>query len=595
LESKKDGTYLTKFDYTRDLNGNILKVVELGGKSVQYTYDSSNRLILENNSDDGISISQTVSYTYDNVGNRLTRNDSTDGITIYTYDKDNRLLKTLDGSVETSYSYDVEGNLTKKYSDENHYTIYTWNDQGLLSSVKIQNGTQIDNVTYKYDVFGNRISESVNGDETNYLIDFQGRLGQVREAYKPDGTLVSQYNYDVGQLPVSKTSGTQTSYFLGDNLGNTIALADGNGNVTDRYEYDAFGRILLDSNVTQNDYLYGGEQFSRTTGLNYLRARYLDVDTGRFISVDPYKGELKNPVSQHPYMYAGGNPVTYRDPTGNFSLAEFSAADVLKTILEKNNTGTKLYHFHQLKDRIKALENVIWFGSVAFELFGEYLEGFLKTPFGAFSASSPGTGVTGQLHPSPLSKYLVYSRPGEITTSAQAFQAYRNDGLKKVEFLYSLGYTIPMSSNVLQTYSYFGGLNISGFLATEANDANGNFSGTKKKIDYAAGPGYVDLSGSLAQELTLWTDAVSGGKFSKFVAGANIGVGAGYSAVTGFSPAAASNLYLQLSFVDGNVKFKWNILGFKLTLDKGLEAKIGGFKAADVIDVLGPAASALVG
>lgn len=45
------------------------------------------------------------------------------------------------------------------------------------------------------------------------------------------------------------------------------------------------------------------------TGLQYLRARYYDPQTGRFLSRDPLPGG-------HPYAYAGNNPVRYVDPSG---------------------------------------------------------------------------------------------------------------------------------------------------------------------------------------------------------------------------------------------------------------------------------------
>ncbi|WP_423815748.1 RHS repeat-associated core domain-containing protein, partial [Pseudoruminococcus massiliensis] len=48
---------------------------------------------------------------------------------------------------------------------------------------------------------------------------------------------------------------------------------------------------------TKNCYRYCGEQFDETTGLYYLRARYMDTSTGRFISQDTYQGTINDPVS----------------------------------------------------------------------------------------------------------------------------------------------------------------------------------------------------------------------------------------------------------------------------------------------------------
>jgi RHS repeat-associated protein len=45
-------------------------------------------------------------------------------------------------------------------------------------------------------------------------------------------------------------------------------------------------------------------------------ARYYNPNTGRFMSRDPYDGDAKIPATLHKYLYAGGDPVNLKDPTG---------------------------------------------------------------------------------------------------------------------------------------------------------------------------------------------------------------------------------------------------------------------------------------
>ena len=52
----------------------------------------------------------------------------------------------------------------------------------------------------------------------------------------------------------------------------------------------------------------------------FLRARYYDPTTGRFISRDPIRGTLTNPQSQNGYNYANANPVNLSDPGGKAPL-----------------------------------------------------------------------------------------------------------------------------------------------------------------------------------------------------------------------------------------------------------------------------------
>ncbi|WP_017327083.1 RHS repeat-associated core domain-containing protein [Synechococcus sp. PCC 7336] len=95
----------------------------------------------------------------------------------------------------------------------------------------------------------------------------------------------------------------------------------------------AFGELLGARNAEQVDNLFAGEQFEQELGLYYLRQRYYDPSTGRFISRDAFEGFITNPISQNRYLYANANPVTYTDPSGFFSIGNVSAASVARGTL----------------------------------------------------------------------------------------------------------------------------------------------------------------------------------------------------------------------------------------------------------------------
>jgi RHS repeat-associated protein len=84
----------------------------------------------------------------------------------------------------------------------------------------------------------------------------------------------------------------------------------------DSYEYDAYGNSFTVSGSTPNEMMYRGEQYDSDLGLYYLRARYYNPNTGRFLSRDPEDGYSKIPATLHKYLYAGGDPVNLKDPTG---------------------------------------------------------------------------------------------------------------------------------------------------------------------------------------------------------------------------------------------------------------------------------------
>ena len=66
-----------------------------------------------------------------------------------------------------------------------------------------------------------------------------------------------------------------------------------------------------------------GEQYDSDLGLYYLRARYYNPSTGRFMSRDPEEGAHTDPRSLHKYLYAGGDPANRIDPSGRANILQF--------------------------------------------------------------------------------------------------------------------------------------------------------------------------------------------------------------------------------------------------------------------------------
>jgi len=88
------------------------------------------------------------------------------------------------------------------------------------------------------------------------------------------------------------------------------------GSVIVTYDYDAFGILIHSTGTTPNNYLFAGEQFDPDLGLYYNRARYLNVSTDRFWTLDRFEGNQRYPFSLHKYLYAEANPVLLVDRGG---------------------------------------------------------------------------------------------------------------------------------------------------------------------------------------------------------------------------------------------------------------------------------------
>ncbi|MEM9121110.1 MAG: RHS repeat-associated core domain-containing protein [Cyanobacteria bacterium P01_F01_bin.56] len=313
LENKTGDTVISSYRYELNAAGHRLSVTEDDGRQVSYTYDDLYRLT-EENINNG---ERVISYTFDKVGNRLTRNDSVEGITTYTYDDNDRLqteILSQNGTVidTTTYTYDDNGNLIQQVKNGTEATTYTWNDDNRLVAVTTPEGNS---VTYEYDDSGIRVSTTVDGETTEYLIDKNRAYAQVLEEFIDDELAVS---YVYGHDLISQTRAEDTSYYQVDGLGSTRVLTDELGNVTDTYDYDAFGNLIDSSGGTKNSYQFAGEQYDENLDNYYLRQRYYDQQLGVLISQDFFEGLTEVPRSLHKYAYVFNDPVNTTDPTGLF-------------------------------------------------------------------------------------------------------------------------------------------------------------------------------------------------------------------------------------------------------------------------------------
>ena len=254
-------------------------------------------------------------YAYDAVGNRLSRTSTIAAIpsTANTFDSNDRLNTdqydsngSTTGSEGKTYRYDFENRL-----------------------IAINEGTP-NEIRIVYDGDGNRVSKTVNGITTKYLVDTNNLTGYaqvVEELTAPSGqpsAVTRVYNY--GNDLISQTqlidNAWMTSYYGYDGHGSVRFLTDASGAITDTYTYDSFGNMISRTGTTPNNYLYCGEQWDPDIGFYFLRARYMNPSTGRFLSMDVYEGYPYQPSSLQKYVYGEADPVGKSDPSGKCASVE---------------------------------------------------------------------------------------------------------------------------------------------------------------------------------------------------------------------------------------------------------------------------------
>ena len=137
---------------------------------------------------------------------------------------------------------------------------YTWTDYYRLSGVSVDVAAVAE---YAYDVLGNLVAVATTDESFEILVDGGHSLADVTA----DGTPLRVYMRGPGVDNwlgfVDMTGTTSVPYFyVTDHLGSVLAVVDANGNIVERYEYDAWGKVL---SVTDAD----GQTLARALRLPY--------------------------------------------------------------------------------------------------------------------------------------------------------------------------------------------------------------------------------------------------------------------------------------------------------------------------------------
>ncbi len=241
-----------------------------------------------------------LTYTYDAAGQRTTvggsfaRTGLPHALASATYDAGNRLA-TWPGQI---FGYDLNGNLTSDGT-----TTYTWNARNELTAL-----TGGASAGFSYDGIGRRRGKTISGTTTNFSYDGLNVVQEATGGGTPTANLLTGLGIDE---TFTRTDATGARTLLIDAIGSTQALADAAGTVQSSYTYDAFGATSVSGATTTNAAQFTGRE-NDGTGLYFLRARYYNPQSQRFLSEDPigHKG------GANLFAYAADRPTEYLDPLG---------------------------------------------------------------------------------------------------------------------------------------------------------------------------------------------------------------------------------------------------------------------------------------
>lgn len=279
--SNYSATYNTTGLYTvnsaRDAYGGLTTKIEtIGGVTTTYayTYDAAGRL--ETVRQNGVLI---ATYTYDPNGNRLTYTDGGGNVVTGAYDAQDRLLSYGNNT----YAYTANGELLTK-TNGSGTTSYNYDVFGNLMGVTLPNGTVI---TYLVDGQDRRVGKRVNGALVQSFL-YENQLRPIAEL---DGTgnVVDRFVYGSQiNVPDYMVNNGTIYRLITDHLGSVrLVINVQTGAIVQRLDYDAWGKVLQDTNPGFQPFGFAGGIYDSDTGLVRFGARDYDAESGRWTVKDP--------------------------------------------------------------------------------------------------------------------------------------------------------------------------------------------------------------------------------------------------------------------------------------------------------------------
>ena len=296
--------------YSYDYHGRIVGMARPNGTKQVRAYDDAGRLVrMQEVGPDGLATIVSSEFEYDAAG-QLTKESTEPAAepmisdSVQTFDRDNRVV-THNGS---SVQFDANGNLLSVNGGFSPQS-YVYDARNQLTSAG--------GISYRYDIAGRRIGMVDSSGLTRFVVNPGEVLDQVLVRTKSDGTR-TYYVYGLGIL--SEETGTSVRYYHCDRRGDTVALTDANGAVTDRMSYGPFGELMGRTGTTDTPFLFSGRWGVQTdgNGLTYHRSRYYHSALRRFLSEDSVLGSVVVPATLNRFAYTRGNPIGFIDPTGYY-------------------------------------------------------------------------------------------------------------------------------------------------------------------------------------------------------------------------------------------------------------------------------------
>jgi RHS repeat-associated protein len=322
-------SYAVSFAY--DVVGRITSRTYPNGIRQENSFDRSGRLT---NLDykQGTTSLIALSYAYDRNGNKVggdekgTLNWKNNPPTTYLesarYTPAGKLIDRTDTAPVTpkvfAYEYDPSGNMIRAASSTDTFALGYDEDNRTTSIVWAAAGSTTTTIANRYDVLGRRVSRTLTGIETRYVLDLAGDMERILSETDAQGNVKAWYVH-LSDLTFRVTDSGSVTCFHADSMGNVIYITNQSGAVIQQYAFSPYGRSLGSASQASdsNPYQFGGSfgVMLELPGVYFMRARYYSADAGSFFATDPIRkiGPAWKPEA---YGFAQQNTLSNVDPNG---------------------------------------------------------------------------------------------------------------------------------------------------------------------------------------------------------------------------------------------------------------------------------------
>lgn len=323
--------FTTEYKYNEYLQN--IEVIDKKGNSSKFAYDEHGNLAKETNQR-----GYSTTYEYDLYGQKIKETDPNGNISTYEYDKLGNVIKETIPNKTTIHKYDEIGRLVSTKENDVYKVQNTYDDKNQIISSK----NALNYVSeYTYDVYGNVLTESIDGHTTvntydlnqNLIKEVESNLKTTTHKYdalnqetetKINDVLQIKNEYDaVGNITYKYENGVQTKYtydelnrqkdiylnelndrdkyikvasYTYDESGNITLIKDAYGNTVKR-SYDAFNQLVSETNGNGHTTKYAYDKVGNIAKVQDPKERVVDY------SYDGNNNQIKKTINKKEAVY----------------------------------------------------------------------------------------------------------------------------------------------------------------------------------------------------------------------------------------------------------------------------------------------------